>query len=178
MIKNYFISAIRNMLRQKMFSIINLMGLAIGLACSITIILWVQNELSYDGFHEKSENIFLVQQTIKSEDKEYTTDRTAGAYAQTVKENFKEIVSATRFSNVGELVLNYQPDSEVEINEQASKSNIKTTIPEKKFLEINGMAADSTVFEIFTFLFLQGNPSTAPKKFPGNTLVQRILWEK
>ena len=160
-----------------MFSIINLMGLAIGLACSITIILWVQNELSYDGFHEKSENIFLVQQTIKSEDKEYTTDRTAGAYAHAVKENFKEIVSATRFSNVGELVLNYQPDSEVEINEQASKSNIKTTIPEKKFLEINGMAADSTVFEIFTFPFLQGNPSTALTQ-PNSIVITEEISEK
>ncbi|MCK4346133.1 MAG: ABC transporter permease [Bacteroidales bacterium] len=161
MIKNYFITAIRNMLRQKMFSIINLMGLAIGLACSITIILWVQNELSYDGFHDKSENIFLVQQTIKTGDNEYTTDRSGGAYAQALKEEFTEIISTTRFSNVGELLLNYQPVSKVEIHEQTSESNIKTMILEKKFLENRGMATDSTVFEIFSFHFLQGNPSTA-----------------
>ena len=160
-----------------MFSIINLMGLAIGLACSITIILWVQNELSYDGFHGKSENIFLVQQTIKTGDNEYTTDRSGGAYSQALKEKFAEIISTTRFSDLGELLLNYQPVSKVEIHEQASESNIKTKILEKKFLENRGMATDSTVFEIFSFPFLQGNPSTALTQ-PNSIVITEKFSEK
>ena len=53
MFKNYLIIALRNILRQKGYSIINIMGLAIGMACSILILLWVQNELSYDKFNDK-----------------------------------------------------------------------------------------------------------------------------
>lgn len=160
-----------------MFSVINLMGLAIGLACSITIILWVQNELSYDGFHDKSENIFLVQQTIKTGDNEYTTDRSGGGYAQALKDNFTEIISTTRLSNVGELILNYQPVSKVENHEQVSESNIKTKILEKKFLENRGMATDSTVFEIFSFPFILGNPSTALTQ-PNSIVITEEISEK
>jgi len=63
MIRNYFISAVRNLIRQKGFSIINISGLAIGMAIAILIFLWVKNELSYDKFNEKYSRIHRLVQT-------------------------------------------------------------------------------------------------------------------
>src|ERR1700712_842347 len=60
MFKNYLKIALRNILRHKAFSFINIVGLAIGMASSILIMLWVQNELSYDRFHARSKNIYRV----------------------------------------------------------------------------------------------------------------------
>lgn len=53
MFRNYFITALRNIIRQKGYSLINILGLATGLACTFLILLWVQDELSYDRFHEQ-----------------------------------------------------------------------------------------------------------------------------
>jgi len=58
MFKNYFIVALRNIKRSKVFSIINICGLAIGLAVSSMILMYVVNELTYDRFHENQENIY------------------------------------------------------------------------------------------------------------------------
>ena len=60
MFKNYFKIAFRNIIRKKVFSSINIFGLAIGMACTILILLWVQNELSYDDFHKNGDNIYRV----------------------------------------------------------------------------------------------------------------------
>ena len=58
MIKNYLKIAFRNLLRNKAFSIINISGLAIGMASAILILLWIKNEVSYDQFHEKKQRIY------------------------------------------------------------------------------------------------------------------------
>ena len=60
MLKNYFKVAIRNIRRNKLFSAINILGLAVGMACSIFILLWVQHERSYDKFHTNGENIYRL----------------------------------------------------------------------------------------------------------------------
>ena len=60
MIKNYLKIAFRNIIRHKAFSLINIAGLAIGMACGIFILLWVQNELSYDRFHKNADNIYRI----------------------------------------------------------------------------------------------------------------------
>ena len=60
MLKNYFKIAWRNIVRQKAYSILNISGLSIGIACSILILLWVQNELSYDRFHPRADRIFRL----------------------------------------------------------------------------------------------------------------------
>jgi hypothetical protein len=60
MLKNYFKIALRNLLRNKGFSVINILGLAIGMASAAIILLWVQNEVSYDRFHEKDKHLFEI----------------------------------------------------------------------------------------------------------------------
>ena len=64
MIKYYIKIALRNLFRYKSFSLINIMGLAIGLSASLLIALWVFDELSYDKYHEKKEQIFRVERHI------------------------------------------------------------------------------------------------------------------
>jgi len=60
MIKNYILTAVRNILRKRIFSIINLCGLSVGIASVILILLWVRDELSYDSFHENRDRIFRI----------------------------------------------------------------------------------------------------------------------
>ena len=60
MFKNYFKIAFRNILRNKLSAVINILGLAVGMACFILIALWVQDELSYDNFHENKDNLYLL----------------------------------------------------------------------------------------------------------------------
>src|SRR5215207_7112618 len=64
MIKNYFKTALRNIARHKLFSGLNIIGLATGMACSILIMLWVQDELSFDKFNNKPDHIFRVTAKI------------------------------------------------------------------------------------------------------------------
>ena len=62
MLKNYFKIALRNLLRFKTYSFINIFGLSVGIACSILIILWIHDELSYDRFHKNLSDLYLVVQ--------------------------------------------------------------------------------------------------------------------
>lgn len=73
MFKNYLKISLRNIKRHRSYSFINIMGLAIGIACCMLIILWVQNESNYDCFHENADNIYMVPLTIHSADGRATT---------------------------------------------------------------------------------------------------------
>ena len=70
MIRNYFLVAIRNIARKKVFTFLNVAGLAIGMAASLLILLWVQDELSYDRFNKKGKHIYRVE-----EDQFYSGER-------------------------------------------------------------------------------------------------------
>ena len=60
MLKNYLTVAFRNMIRHKVYSVVNLAGLAVGMACTVLILLWVQSELSFDRYHEKADRIYRL----------------------------------------------------------------------------------------------------------------------
>jgi len=64
MIKNYFLVAWRNLVRNKVFSAINILGLALGMACSLLIMLWVQDERSVDGFHANGRQLYQVYERL------------------------------------------------------------------------------------------------------------------
>ena len=139
MFKNYFKTTFRNTTRHKGYSFINLAGLAIGMACTLLILLWVKDELSYDRFHEKGKDIYRIM----SYGTRYMIegfDGTPAPLAPAVKEEVPGIVNYARFSDVPKLVFKYG---------------------DKIFYETRGLIADPTVFEIFTFPFVQGDPKTA-----------------
>ncbi|MDH5385210.1 MAG: ABC transporter permease [Candidatus Aminicenantes bacterium] len=139
MFKNYLKTTFRNTTRHKGYSFINLAGLAIGIACTLLILLWVKDELSYDRFHENGKDIYRVM----SYGTKYMiegVDATPAPLAPAVKEEVPGIVNYARFSDVPKLVFKYG---------------------DKVFYETRGLIADPSIFEIFTFPFVHGNPKTA-----------------
>ncbi len=138
MLKNYLKIALRNIRRQKGYSFINIAGLAIGMACCILILLWVQDELSYDRFHENAGDIYRVIQDIKFADHDTTWAITQGPLGPSLKADFPEIINATRITGRG----------------------FRLTYGDKSFDEALRMA-DGSIFEMFTFPLVKGDPATA-----------------
>ena len=95
MINNYFKIAIRNLLRHKGYSAINIFGLAIGLTCALLILLWVQDELSYDKFHDQAENLYRVEQDQNYSGRLYHVNVLPWPSAPVWKEEIPEVLAAT-----------------------------------------------------------------------------------
>ncbi len=140
----------RNLLKNKVFSFINIFGFSIGLACSLFILIYVYFELSFDRFHKNFKDIYQVQQRIEFTGGEYTSDRVGGAFAQALKDGFPEIKEATRIGQVPEVLISFIPDA-------------KTDPKDKRinFIEKKGIAVDSSFLKIFTFTLVKGNPVNA-----------------
>src|SRR3569833_1365671 len=99
MIKNYLKVAFRNLFRNKFFSVINILGLALGMACSILILLWVQNELSVDGYHENGKNLYAIIERQYYDNKVTGQYNLPGVIANEMKKVFPEVKYATGFDN-------------------------------------------------------------------------------
>jgi len=157
MFQNIFKIAIRILFRNKIYSAINLLGLTIGIACSLLILIFVWNQVTCDRFHENAKRIFLVQQTMDLGTGDYTTDKSGGAFAQAIKDGFPEVINTTRLGTTGELLLSYYPN-----NTDSSKDGNVADV--KKFIENYVIAVDSSFFEIFSFPLIQGDPKSALKE--------------
>jgi putative ABC transport system permease protein len=140
----------RNLLKNKIFSFINIFGFSIGLSCSLLILIYVYFELSFDRFHENFRNIYQVQQILNFTGGEYTSDRVGGAFARVLKERFPEVEEATRIAVVPEILVSYIPGPEK--NKTDKRIN---------FIEKKGIAVDSSFLSIFTFPLIKGNPHHA-----------------
>jgi putative ABC transport system permease protein len=140
MLKNYLKVAMRNLIRNKTYSFTNITGLAIGLVCSIFIMLWVRYELSYDRHHEKVDQITLAYLKGTQEDQTSYQSTTSPIIANILQRDFPEIINTARAGFLGEVVL-------------------KTG--DKKITESRGIGADPEFLNIFTFHFLKGNAVNA-----------------
>ncbi|HMG94434.1 MAG TPA: ABC transporter permease, partial [Chryseolinea sp.] len=136
MLRNYLKIAIRNLLRQKAFSIINILGLSIGLACSIVIILYVKHELSYDTFHRNPEAIYRL--TGHADDIKVAI--TPAPMSPTLQSDFSEVQESARTTSYRTCLF--------EVNGQ-------------KFDETRQIYADSNFFNIFNFNLMKGDASSA-----------------
>ncbi len=145
MLKNYLKTAIRNFLRQKAFSFINVLGLAIGMSSAIFIFIWVHDELSYDKFLDNYDHLALVveEQNYQGGEK-FSVPVTPGPLAQALEEEIPEIKNAVRF--------------------QRTYMKVMLKKDEKIFNEKYISVADSDFFDLFSFTFLHGNPETALDK--------------
>ncbi|MFC1555838.1 ABC transporter permease [candidate division KSB1 bacterium] len=145
MFNNYLKIALRNIARQKVFSFINIAGLAVGITCCLLILLYVQDELSYDTFHEKNNRIWRT--TIEWFNSDGTTSLYLGHIAPPYKEHlvntFPEIEQAVRIRSVGGALFQYE---------------------DKSFLEERVFFAEENVFDFFTFPMVHGDPATALTK--------------
>jgi len=147
MLNNYLKVAVRNILRHKGFSAINMLGLAIGIACSIIVFLWIQDELSYDSFHQDADRIFSAVIDYKSGNQEGQVNKTNPPLAPTMMADIPEIESATRFLHAVNKLVTYADG-------------------DRNFLENGIFYADSTIFNVFTIPLITGDPTdllTRPK---------------
>jgi ABC-type antimicrobial peptide transport system permease subunit len=108
MFKNYLTIAFRNLKRQKIYSLINISGLALGMTAFLIIAVWVWHEISYDRFHEHAGRIYRVAEKRHFPDQVRLSNRTPGPLSTALKENFPEIKSVARVAWTGERVLRYQ----------------------------------------------------------------------
>jgi ABC-type antimicrobial peptide transport system permease subunit len=137
MFKNYLKIALRNLINQKAYSFINITGLAVGMACFILILLWVQDELSYDRFHENTENLYRVVDHEKYSNGEelYFTSNPA-VLGPILKEEYPEILEFARFIR---------------------GRNIITHYGEKRINDDGFAFADPSFFSLFTFPLVEGD---------------------
>ena len=140
MIINYLKIAYRNIFRNKGYSLINIIGLAIGIACCLMILLYVTDEIAYDRHNEKGENIYRIILDAKLGTQEIIGPSTPAPMAFTLVEEFPEVIQATRLFKPERFLIRYK---------------------ENLFNEDLFVYADSTVFDVFTIPMLKGDPATA-----------------
>ena len=136
MLKNYFKIALRNILNNKVYSSINIIGLAVGLAACILISLWVKDELSFDTFHKNSDSIYRIIMETKS----LLAPESPAPLGPKIKEEIPEILEYARVVKAPALVFQYK---------------------QKSFSEYEGIIADSSIFSMFTFPFIEGDARKA-----------------
>ena len=139
MFENYIKIAFRNLWRHRVFSGINLLGLAVGMASFLLIFSYVRFQRSYDTFHTKADRIYRIICDTRTETEVLPTGLTAGPTGSAIKTNFPEVEQEARICYMSFLVQNGT----------------------KKFQEDKLLAADSTLFSIFSFSFLKGDANTA-----------------
>lgn len=154
MIRNYFRIAWRNLVRNKAFSAINILGLALGLACSLVMLLWVQDERSMDRFHAKSDQLYQVYVRQSFDGKVDGGYLTQGPLAAELKKEVPEILYSSG--------LQFYPPVAFQVNDKAVK--------------MNGGYAGADFFRMFSYPILQGTKESALDK-PGTIAISRHMAE-
>lgn len=139
MLKNYLNIALRNLWKHKAFSAINLIGLALGIACSLLILLWVQDERSVDAFHQKSDRLYYVYERNYMGGKLQTWYWTQGPLGEQLKKEIPEIQQASAIS----------------------WSGMNTFAVGEKVLKQNGYSAGADFFTMFSHPLLEGSAKDA-----------------
>ena len=141
MLKNYLITALRNIKRQKVYSFLNLTGLTIGIACFMLISLYVRDELSYDRYHKDADRIYRIsaEHPFVYHGKNQSAI-TPAPLAPALKDELPEVAASVRITDASDVLL---------------------SVGEKSFLEEAVLFAGQGLFDVFSFSFLQGDPGQA-----------------
>ncbi len=139
MFVNYIKTALRNLSRNRLYSFINIAGLAVGIAACLMIYLWVQDELSYDRFHEKAARIHRVERKVDFRDIHGQAPITSGPYGPALVRDYPEIENFVRLDR-----------------DEASVKDLRNIFRRQSLI-----FADSSIFEVFDFHLESGNPATA-----------------
>ncbi len=140
MLRNYFKIGFRNILKHKFYSSINIVGLTIGITASLFISLYLLDELNYDQFHTKIDQMYRVGLHGKLGGQDLMVTSTCPPLAHTMVDEIPEVEDATRIMTRNDLVIKYE---------------------DMMFTEDDIFFADSNFFSFFTFELLQGDPKTA-----------------
>ena len=139
MFKNYFKIALRNIKKQKGYSVINISGLAVGLACCILMLMWIHDELSFDRFHKNSNELYRVISKIQTSNEITHTVRSPNAAGPALVEQYPEIINSTKYQCFEQQMVEYGGES---------------------YLCNYFGIADPSFFEMFSFSFISGDPRT------------------
>lgn len=139
MLKNYLLLAIKNCRKQKLFSLINVLGLTVGIVCCLMIFLFIMNEFSYDRFHKNGKHIYRVMRRMQLNGAYRDVAYLAPPYAKGLLNNYPDAI---------EKAVRLLPD-----NDLVTYNNIS-------FNENRVFIADSNFFQFFSFRLLKGNPAT------------------
>lgn len=149
--------ALRNLVRNKLYSLLNIIGLAIGIACCILIMLYVQDELSFDRFHDNADRIVRVSTHFQIKEREMNFATTAFVQGPMLKESFPEIENYSIFNRYrGRRIVQYK---------------------DKRFSEEKFLWAEASLFDVFTFKLLKGNPKDALLK-PNSVVITQEMAKK
>lgn len=146
MLKSFFTIAVRNVLRDRYFGLINIFGLAIGLASCLLIFSYIRQQLSYDSMHPDVDRMYRVNQTAIWNPRGGVMSSTSLPLAQTLIDDYEEIEASTRINTPFGQLVRYDDGKEV-----------------RAFYEENILGADSNFFSFFAFELLEGDPATALK---------------
>jgi putative ABC transport system permease protein len=158
MLKLYLKTAWRNLLKHKGFSVINIFGLAFGVSCCLLIFLYVQNELTYDRYHENSNRIYRISSTYITSGEPLRFAGASPALGPRLKEEFPEVEEYVRIY-------------------PASQSLFRQLENDITFYEKNIVAADPSLFQVFTYEFIKGDPATCLAD-PKNIVLTEALAKK
>lgn len=137
MVRNYFKIAWRSLKAEKSFSVIKIGGLAIGMACAILILLWLQNEISFDKFHKNKNDLYEVYVLTNNKDRHLSAvNATSQPLGPALKQNYPEIIAFTRVWNLNNWLI--------------SANN-------KSLISPTGFIVDSTFLEMFSFPLIEGS---------------------
>ena len=134
--KNYLKIAFRNLLKNKIYSSINIMGLALGIACSLIIVFFILDEFSYEDYHTKKDNIYRIHTDMLVGGNHFKMSATSFPMAKALKDEYSEIKDITRIVKYGNPLIKYKDNS---------------------FYESNFYWADSNLLEIFDYELIKGN---------------------
>lgn len=139
MLRNYIVIAFRNLLKNKGFTFINISGLAVGMACAIMIMLWVESELTFDGFHENRDRIYEAWNRDSFNGELQCWSVTPTVLAKYIRQDFPEVQDVVRVDWGTKYLFSYK---------------------DKKISE-SGNIVDSGFFNMFSFSLIKGNKATA-----------------
>jgi len=140
MLKNLIKTAFRHILKHFGYSILNILGLTLGISSALFLIIYVADEVSYDRYHEKAERIYRVSSKITEPDDQFTWNVAQIPFGPQVVQDYPEVQSFVRFINMGRALYKYE---------------------DKEFNEEDFFFVDSTIFDIFTYEVIKGDVSRA-----------------
>jgi putative ABC transport system permease protein len=156
MIKNLLIVAFRNFRKDKWYSLLNVLGLMIGITFSLFLIFYINDELSFDSHHKNADRVYRINSYIHEKDKNTNWTLTQLVLGPQVKNDYPEVEQMVRF---------------------ISRERTLFKNGENNFYETKIYYADSTIFKIFTHKFLEGSPATALQA-PFDIVITKSLAEK
>ena len=156
MFKNLLRIALRNLKKDTWYNLLNIIGLTIGITFSLFLIFYIRDELNYDRYNKKADRIMRIVSHVHEKDKNTDFTVTQAVLASELKREFPEVEESARFMG---------------------RERTLFSVGDKNFYETKAYYADSTIFNIFTYTFIEGDPRTALDE-PNSIVLTRSTAEK